>query len=823
MNEKKYCNVVVNTKNRNTDLLYTYHIPQKFINKLRIGSKVIVPFGLGSKLLEGFIFELLDESPYNNVKDVFAVLNEEVSLTKKQIDLCKWLRKEYLCTYYDGISCLIPTGTTLSKRKVYSINTKIYIDREKLTEDQLKIIELFKNNKTMTLSSFKKIMTNDIKKEFNKLLKEKYILEHEEFYNYVKTKYKKIVGLNIDNCDFNNISNIIPPNANKQKIILNYLKANGTIELSKLINETKVSRYSINSLKDKGLIKIENIQEFRDPFNSKTIIRDSKKKLNSEQEKAYYSIKSYLDKNIFKTFLLHGVTGSGKTEVYMNLVEDQITKGKQTIILVPEISLTPQIVNKFISRFGKKVAVFHSKLSLGERYDQWRKVKNNEISIVIGARSAIFAPCNNLGLIIIDEEHESTYKSDTNPKYHTIEVAKYICEQNNAVLLLGTATPSIESYYKSLNGEYELLKLNKRFNKNPLPKVEIVDMRVELKEGNKSIFSRKLYNSIKKNLESKKQIILFLNRRGHSTFISCRNCGYILKCNNCDISLTLHQLNNVAKCHYCGFSTDIPRICPECGSNYIKYFGIGTEKVEEQVKKYFPNSRVKRLDLDTTSKKGELERIINSFEKREIDILIGTQMVTKGLDFPFVTLVGVLSADTIINLPDYRSNERTFQLLTQVAGRAGRHDFSGEVVVQTYNPENYAVLAAKDHDYIDFYKKEIDIRREFSYPPFYKMINLIIYGKNEQSVIQSSYKLFNKLKKQIYNNNKEKNIFILGPNPAIHSKIKGNFRWQIIIKYNSIDHEKLKIIINDVCNKDRKDIIKDNVKLSYDLNPYNIF
>ena len=534
---------------------------------------------------------------------------------------------------------------------------------------------------------------------------------------------------------------------------------------------------------------------------------------NAKQASYYYR----------SVFGFDGYAYSGPETGNSELVSYVLKQNKQVIILVPEISLTPQIVAKFIKRFGNKVAVLHSKLSQGERYDQWKKIKNKEIPIVIGARSAIFAPCDDLGLIIIDEEHESSYKSEMNPKYYTIDVAKYLCRSSNGVLLLGSATPSIESYYSTEREEYKLLELKNRFNSNPLPGVEVVDMRVELEEGNKSMFSRRLYESMKKSLAAKQQVILFLNRRGHSTFVSCRSCGYVLKCSNCDISLTYHQRNNQAKCHYCGYKSIVPKICPECKSKYIKFFGTGTEKVEEYVNKLFPDFKTKRLDIDTTSKKGSLEKIIDSFGKREIDILIGTQMVTKGLDFPYVTLVGVLSADISLNLPDYRANERTFQLLTQVAGRAGRHEFNGNVVVQTYSPENYAITASQRHDFSEFYKKEIQLRREFRYPPFYNIINIIVLGKEESSVVRSAKRLFEKIESETLSNKDLKNIQLLGPNPAILGRIKNFFRWQILLKYESVDHEIIKGIINYICNINKSKYLESNVHLIFDLKPYNIF
>lgn len=825
----EYCNVVVNTGTRVTDRLFTYRIPNCFLGKIKIGDKVIIPFGKGNKLLEGFVIELNSSEEIKKIrgiKEIKDILDDDIYLSETQIKLCKWMKDTYLCTYYEAIQCLIPRGTTLKKRKIYKLNQKS-IDLVELSDQNISgrnpIIKRLLESPFITHNELIKDLGYECSKELNKLLKQNVVTVEEKFYTDIKVKYKKVVRVNFEPNRIDEIVLSIPKRAYKQVEVLKYLTKTNKIELNQLIQRTKTSRAVINGLEKKNLIVITDEIEYRTPIDINGIVRDKPNLLNKEQQEAYNNIINIIKKKRYEAFLLHGVTGSGKTEVYMQLVDSVIKNNRQAVILVPEISLTPQIVEKFLKRFGGTVAVLHSKLSLGERYDQWRKIKNNEISIVIGARSAIFAPCDNLGLVIIDEEHESSYKSEMNPKYHTIEVAKYLCMENNAVLVMGSATPSVDSYYSAEKGNYKLLELKNRFNKNPLPNVDVVDMRTELEEGNKSIFSRKLYNSMKRSLIDNKQVILFLNRRGHSTFVSCRSCGYVLKCLNCDISLTYHHKNNIAKCHYCGYKTPVPKICPECKSKYIKFFGLGTEKVEEYVNKLFPSYRTKRLDIDTTSRKGSLEKIIDSFERREIDILIGTQMVTKGLDFPYVTLVGVLSADITLNLPDYRSNERTFQLLTQVAGRAGRHDFTGNVVIQTYSPNNYAINASQSHDFIDFYNKEINLRQEFNYPPFYQIINIIVLGKNEASVIRSTNKIFQKIEEKILINKNLKDTQILGPNPAILGRIKENFRWQILLKYQSVDHENIKSIINYICNINKNKYIENNVSLIFDMKPYNIF
>lgn len=473
-----------------------------------------------------------------------------------------------------------------------------------------------------------------------------------------------------------------------------------------------------------------------------------------------------LKKNMF---LLNGITGSGKTEVYMNLVEHYMKNNKSSIILVPEISLTPQMVERFKGRFGKDIAIFHSKLSDGERYDEWFRVKQGKVKLAIGARSAIFLPFSDLGLIVIDEEHENSYKSDSDPKYHVRDIAKVISHNNSCKVVLGSATPSIESFYHTSNGEYQLINLKNRVDGATLPLITLIDMREELANNNRSVFSKELFEEINLRLAKKEQIILFLNRRGFSTFVSCRKCGYVFKCPNCDISLTYHNSGNLI-CHYCGHRERSVNACPSCKSKYVKYFGIGTEKLENEIKRYFPKSKTLRMDFDTTRKKNSYEEIYNTFKKGEADILLGTQMIAKGLDFPNVTLVGVISADLSLNLPDYRAAERTYQLITQVAGRAGRRKKLGKVIVQTYTPQHYSLQYAKNYDYLSLYNEEIKIREAMNNPPFSRILSINLSSENERVLINKANEIGIKIKEEF----KKDEFQILGPSPSIISKIKKN-------------------------------------------------
>ena len=524
-----------------------------------------------------------------------------------------------------------------------------------------------------------------------------------------------------------------------------------------------------------------------------------------------------MQQNLFEEFLLYGVTGSGKTEVYLQLIQEAIENNKTAIVLVPEISLTPQMLDRFIARFGKEqIAVLHSKLSIGERHDEWERIKEKKAKIVIGARSAIFAPIKNLGIIIIDEEHDSSYKSESTPKYNAKEIAKKVAKENNIPLVLGSATPDLTTYYKAKEkNEITLLELTKRANNSALPKVEIVDLKQELANGNRSMLSMDLYQSIEENLKNKLQTILFLNRRGYSTFIMCRNCGYTVKCKNCDISMTYHSYENKLKCHYCGYEEKLVKICPECGSDKIRYFGTGTQKLEQEIHKQFPQAKTIRMDVDTVTKKNSHEEILNKFKNEDIDILIGTQMVVKGHHFPKVTLVGVIAADSSLNIDDYRATERTFQILTQVAGRAGRENLPGKVIIQTYNPENFSIQEAQKQNYDKFYETEIALRKQLKYPPFCDIIVIGFNSTNEDEIKKVSQEIFEKLEDKI--DKEQFNIFKPMPSPI--DKIQNKFRWRIIIKGNMTEEA------NKIFNDTLKEIYQKNyknTKITIDVNPNNM-
>lgn len=551
----------------------------------------------------------------------------------------------------------------------------------------------------------------------------------------------------------------------------------------------------IKNLFEKDLIKVSLEEVYRLQNN---VVKENKKVILTDKQR---SVTDEIINNLYKdiTYLLYGVTGSGKTEVYIEVIKKVIEDNKQVIMLVPEISLTPQMVNRFTNVFGNRIAVLHSGLSNGEKYDEYRKILNDEVDIVIGARSAIFAPFKNLGAIIIDEEHTSSYKQDNHPRYHAIDIAKMRTNTHNCPLILGSATPSLESYARAKKGVYKLLELKTRVGKSKLPIVKIVDMKDEIKLGN-STFSNELSSDIKDRLEKGEQIILLLNRRGYSTFVTCKDCGFTHKCPNCDISMTYHKTTNTMRCHYCGYGDKMLYICPECGGSELKSLGTGTQKIEEELINMYPSARIVRMDVDTTSKKGSHEKIINDFKQEKYDILLGTQMIAKGLDFPKVTLVGVINADTSLNIPDFRSSERTFELLSQVAGRAGRSDIEGKVIIQTYNPEHYSINYTRSHDYESFYKREMFIRKQMSYPPYYYITLVRILSKDYGRGMEESKKISEYLKKHL-----DRDTIVLGPTTSIMYKINNIYRYQCIIKYkkdNNLNETLIKIINHYKTNKD---------------------
>ena len=650
------------------------------------------------------------------------------------------------------------------------------IDEDIVLNDELIKLGKFMKEKTLAplISCYQVMLPKALKAKNNVVINKKY----ETFYKL----NKNIVDVKLND---------------SQQEIVNMFKTREMVSRKELLD---ISSSSLNTLVKKNILLKCLVEKYRTDYLDKS---DKVKELTLEQQKVVDSV------NLFSSdvYLLHGVTGSGKTEVYIKLIEKVLNLGKTAIMLVPEISLTPQMVSRFEQVFGNKIAALHSALSDGEKYDEWRRIVRGEVSIVIGARSAVFAPLTNIGIIIIDEEHSDSYKQDNNPRYNAKDIAIERARNYNCPVLMGSATPSLDTYARAVKKVYKLLTLPNRVNGKALPHIDIVDMNEEMKYS-KGHFSKRLLDEIKKTVKNKEQVILLLNRRGYSSFVSCKNCSYTMKCPNCDISLTYHKSSNMLRCHYCGYGTNLLHTCPSCGEKSISTLGVGTEKIEEELNSLIEDAKILRMDVDTTSKKGMHKKMITAFKNHEYDILLGTQIVAKGLDFPLVTLVGVINADTSLNIPDFRSSENTFDLLCQTSGRSGRSKNQGKVIIQTFNKDHYAIKYSKEHDYIGFFKKEMDIRRKLKYPPYYFLCYLKISGKDDNYILNEANKIKRSLERNL------SSIIILGPSPATVFKINNIYRYGIIMKYkNNKDlYDVLKKIMNHYQSNNK-------VVIDIDFNP----
>ena len=631
--------------------------------------------------------------------------------------------------------------------------------------------------------------------------------------NKVSDKTIRGSALNIPYDEAFNLLENLRSKAPRQAQVLEILIQNDFVADSDITFMTGASYAAIKALRDKNVIRSEEIEVFRLSVNYDDIPRTVSPALTEEQQDAVDTVSSLKS----ETVLLHGVTGSGKTEVFLNCIERTLAVGKTAIVLVPEISLTPQMVTRFASRFGKRIAVLHSALSMGERHDEYKRIKNGEADVVVGARSAVFAPLKNIGIIVVDEEHETSYKAENAPTYHAVEVAAFRAKAHGANLLLASATPSVESYYKAQTGTYRLLTLTHRPTAQSLPAVSVVDMRQEMANGNRSCLSESLQRELLKNKNAQKQSILFLNRRGFSSFMSCRSCGFVIKCKNCDVSLTYHKTRGTLTCHYCGYTVKKPSACPGCGSGYIKEFGTGTQKVEEELRTLFPDFSVIRMDVDTTGGKASHESLLSRFASEKTDVLLGTQMVAKGLDFPDVTLVGVLAADQSLCIDDFRANERAFNLITQVCGRAGRGDSPGRAIIQTYMPENDVIAMAKRQDYLAFYRNEIEIRRQLAYPPFCDIVSVLFTSESQNGLFPYAQKIADALR-QVLEKDYGPDFSILGPCETVITRIGGRYRQRLFVKCHL--NEKAEDIFSRLREYHIKSKDASSINMMIENNPY---
>ncbi|WP_207577968.1 primosomal protein N' [Listeria seeligeri] len=788
--------VIVDVPAMQVDRPFDYFIPEDLEELIRPGMRVSVPFG--NRKIQGFVTELgeTEENPklkgIDGVMDLAPVLNEEL------MELGDWLAEDTLSFRVSAYQAMLPAALRAKYEKYFL----------RLDEENTELEQLFEGYETL---DWKVAEARNLLKSLGKWVREGSVEVVYQVKN--KTTNKKIRMINCLKSPHELMELIenMPKNAKAQTRVLAFFQVfEGTeISVAELKKQAEISEATIKKLAEQGIISIQEKIVSRDPYKHHHFEKSEALTLLPDQQTACEKI---IEAKKQETFLIHGVTGSGKTEIYLQTIKAKLKEGKEAIVLVPEISLTPQMVERFKSRFGSEVAVLHSALSSGEKYDEWRKIERKEARVVVGARSAVFAPFENLGIIIIDEEHEASYKQEDNPRYHARDVAIWRAMKYQCPVVLGSATPSLESFARAKKGVYTLIELPSRVNDRAMPDVNVVDMREELRKENRTEFSTELLEKIKDRIAKKEQTVLMLNRRGYSSFVMCRDCGYVVECPNCDISQTYHQASNKMKCHYCGHEEAVPKKCPSCEGEHIRYFGTGTQKVEESLTKLIPEARVIRMDVDTTRTKGAHEKLLRSFRNHEADILLGTQMIAKGLDFPDITLVGVLNADTMLHLPDFRASERTFQLLTQVSGRAGRHERTGEVVVQSYNPEHYSIEFAKKHDFIGFYHHEMQLRKMGAYPPFYYLTMINVSDENEMKAIRTIQEMVNFLRGKL-----GPEAVILGPVPSTIARIKNKYRYQCIIKYKIEPNlkQELKTLITHYQKDQQK-----GLTINIDVQPY---
>lgn len=762
--------VIVDVQSKSVDYNFDYLVPERLESVIQVGMRVIVPFG--PRTIQGYVMALTDQPDENldvsKLKELKEIQDIRPELTPELIQLSEWYGKYFVTKRISMLEVMLPAALKAKYTKVFHLK-----DLNAIPDSLVKHFDSAGNYE------YKAAQKNGYLKALSDLLREGAVEEQTLLSQSVGKKTQRAVRI----ADESAIDSVLAELESKEKQydLYAYLSDERHRDVSlKELQEMDFSISSINTLTRKGMIEKYDAVIERDPFATRVFEQEKNQKLTQDQQRAYDAICESIEERQQRTFLLHGVTGSGKTEVYLQTIERVLNHDRQAMMLVPEIALTPQMVLRFKKRFGDEVAVLHSGLSKGERYDEWQKIRDGRARVSVGARSSVFAPFKELGMIIIDEEHESSYKQEDYPRYHARDIAEWRSQYHQCPLVLGSATPCLESYARADKGVYQLLSLPNRVNDQAMPHIDIVDMREELSSGNRSMFSNQLREAIETRLANKEQIVLFLNRRGYASFMLCRDCGHVPQCPNCDISLTYHKSTDQLKCHYCGYQETPPALCPNCESEHIRQVGTGTQRVEELLQREFEEANIIRMDVDTTSRKGAHEKLLNDFGEGKGDILLGTQMIAKGLDFPNITLVGVLNADTMLNLPDFRSSERTYQLLTQVAGRAGRHEKEGQVIIQTYNPEHYAIKDVQQNDYLAFYRQEMKYRKLGKYPPYFFLINFTISHQEMKKVLEASKHIH-----QILLQHLSDKALVLGPSPAALTRINNEYRFQILIKYKS--------------------------------------
>lgn len=758
------------------DKEYSYFVPESLTETLTVGCRVMVPFGRGSVKRQGIVLSLSQNSENTKLKYILEQLEEVPALDESMIELAQWMKERTFCTVFEAVKTMLPAGLSYKTDVSYCADSDF--DVSCLTSDEKTVYDYFSSKKTFVIKSvaLSDLNFNDSTKLIDSLTEKKALIRNYEARRFVGDASIKAAELSFDT---SSADEILPSLTKKQADVVSTLLEGGSMTLKELCCYSGVTPAVVKALEKKNLVRLFDKEVYRKPYI--TEISDTDEiVLTTEQSNAYSSISNQMKNG--GVSLLYGITGSGKTKIFLKLIDDMIESGLGIIVMVPEISLTPQTVSLFGKRYGDALAVFHSGLSLGERLDEYKRVVNNEAKIVIGTRSAVFAPFKKIGLIIMDEEQEHTYKSESSPRYHARDIAKYRCEKSKGLLLLASATPSIESYALAVNGTYTLNALNERYGSAMLPEVETIDMTNERLSGNTSQISGRLVSLLSENLKNHHQSILLINRRGYNTFVSCDSCKEVVTCPNCSISMTYHKAGNRLMCHYCGYTMPYTDVCPSCHEKTLRYSGLGTQKTEDEIADLFPDARILRMDADSTMAKYSYDEKLNAFGNFEYDIMLGTQMVAKGLDFQNVTLVGVLCADSSLYDDDYMSMERTFDLLTQVVGRSGRGEYAGKAVIQTLNTGNEIIQYAAKQDYNGFYEREIKMRKSLIYPPYCNICVIGFSSKNEIKVKNSAFEFLNRIKKETEDNYSDQKLIVLGPMPDRVYKTGGKYRYRIIIK-----------------------------------------
>ena len=764
------------------DRPYDYRIPDALRDKIAPGVRVVVPFGGGNRRTEGIVLSLGAAQPGVRLKNIASVLDAEPVLSPEMIRLAVWLRERYFCTVYDAVHAMLPAGLWYQMESVYTLC--VGIDRERAYEaagksgqERLVLDAVFAHGGSCPLTDLECVFENASPSRALQSLVRKGILQTDSREKRrVGDKKIRMVSLAVSAEDAQTAADRREKRAPLQSACLRLLCTLERVSLSELCYFTGASQSSVNALVKAGMVEITQDEVFRrSTFRSAETV--PLPVLNEEQRTAFEGILALYDGKKPSASLLYGVTGSGKTSVYVHLIDAMRRMGKDSILLVPEIALTPQMIRIFSSYFGDDVAVLHSSLAVGERYDEWKRIKTGRARVVIGTRSAVFAPCSDLGLIIIDEEQEYTYKSENAPRYHARDAAKYRCASSNALLVLGSATPDVESRYRAEQGIYHFFTLRSRFNARQLPAVRIVDMRQELRGGNGSEISGVLLSELQENIRRGEQSILFLNRRGTASLVVCGECGHTYTCPHCSVNLTWHSANRRLICHHCGYTRPLYDACPECGG-MLNQFGAGTQKLEEQLREALPDVELLRMDADSVSPAGSHEKILSQFRERKVPILIGTQMVTKGLDFENVTLVGVISADQLLYCGDYRAGERCFSLITQVVGRSGRGEKPGRAIIQTFTPQNPVIRMASRQDYDGFYAEEIELRRLQNCPPFSDIVTVTVSAEDESTVLRCCAYIRDRMRSEL---RRRRDAAVLGPAPLPVVRVSNRYRYRVTL------------------------------------------